>query len=560
MVSIKDSSIPAEQSPLAVPSVDAIYKTDELLPEYIGNPLIEALPGILPHTEVIKSLRTEPRFDCSERNFSKETRLHCISRIFWQFFQPMEQHIRIWDYLSVCIRQGYIRRNPLSATSAEIANELYAAAMERRKPKYDAGYIPNSVGFAIIGVSGVGKSTSVAAILKMYPQVITHRSYKNRRLDRKQIVWLKIDCSHKGSERGLCLSFLAHIDRLAGTNYYNAYEKRATVDTLLTTMMRVAEAYSLGILFVDELQHLVSGKETGKLLNFFVTLENTIGVPVVLMGTPGALPLLQSDFRSARRCCAHGDIFWNPLQWDKSVRNSEWEMFLRRMWRYQWIRKPPEISPEFISSMYEETQGIEALAVILFILLQEEAMRNETETFAANDVRQTAQKNMKIVQPMLNALRSGDARKIARYSDIISVFVEEFRTQHAAGHEAGISEEKARKSAPFSSQAKIVSDYMTEMGIPPEDAEKYAVRALKANPDMKPLAVLRKAVHMYDKDKDNGNCQNEKNPAEENHPEKDTASDIRNASDYGDIKEMQASEQQRQICQQGMKNTGETDE
>ena len=220
MVSIKDSSIPAEQSPLAVPSVDAIYKTDELLPEYIGNPLIEALPGILPHTEVIKSLRTEPRFDCSERNFSKETRLHCISRIFWQFFQPMEQHIRIWDYLSVCIRQGYIRRNPLSATSAEIANELYAAAMERRKPKYDAGYIPNSVGFAIIGVSGVGKSTSVAAILKMYPQVITHRSYKNRRLDRKQIVWLKIDCSHKGSERGLCLSFLAHIDRLAGTNYY----------------------------------------------------------------------------------------------------------------------------------------------------------------------------------------------------------------------------------------------------------------------------------------------------------------------------------------------------
>ena len=73
-------------------------------------------------------------------------------------------------------------------------------------------------------------------------------------------------------------------------------------------MTRVASAYSLGVLLVDELQHIADARnDSRKLLNFFVTLENTIGVPVVLMGTPGALPLLQGDFRSARRCCAHGD-------------------------------------------------------------------------------------------------------------------------------------------------------------------------------------------------------------------------------------------------------------
>ena len=440
------SQQPEEQKPLTAQAVEARYNAENLPQEYVGNPLTEALPGIISHEDVVRALRVRPLFDESERSFSNESRLHCIARLFWHFFQPMEQHIRIWDYLSICIRQGYIRRNPLDISSAKRANELYAAAMERRQPTIPAEYIPNSVGFAIIGVSGVGKSTAVSSILQKYPQVIQHTHYKGRMLDCKQIVWLKLDCSHNGSERGLCLSFLREVDRLVGTNYFAAYEKRATVDTLLTEMTRVASAYSLGVLLVDELQHIADARnDSRKLLNFFVTLENTIGVPVVLMGTPGALPLLQGDFRSARRCCAHGDIFWNPLQWDETVQYSEWEMFLKQMWRYQWIRKPVDLSFDFMKAMYDETQGIEALAVILFILLQEEAIRNGTETIQVADVSQVAQRNMKIVQPMLNALRSGDPKKIAQYSDIISTFMNEIRSNRETFMEPE-QPEKSRKN------------------------------------------------------------------------------------------------------------------
>lgn len=535
-----DNTIFVEQEPLTAPSVRAIYKTDELPQEYAGNPLIEALPGIMPHSKVIESLRREPVFDISERNFSRETRLHFVARLFWNFFQPMEQHIRIWDYLSVCIRQGYIRRNPLNATSAERANELYAAAMEKRKPKYDPGFIPNTVGFAVIGVSGVGKSTSVSAILNLYPQVITHTSYKEQALNRKQIVWLKIDCPHKGSERGLCLSFLAQIDHLAGTQYYRTYEKRATVDTLLTLMTRIASSYSLGLLLVDELQHLASGRDTNKMLNFFVTLENTIGVPVVLMGTPGALSLLQADFRSARRCCAHGDIFWNPLQWDKTVKNSEWELFLKRMWKYQWIRNPPKISPDFVSVMHDETQGIEALAVILFILLQEEAMRNETETFDVNNVRETAQKNMKIVQPMLNALRSKDPKKIALYSDIISVFVDDFRS----GHHKDMEKETTDKSSSQQQEERTISAYLIEMGLTPEFAEKYAAKALETKPKEKTLALVRDALLLYNAEVENKNKNEQEDSAPEKKQQNYSQSDLRNAEGYEDIKKLLALNQE----------------
>lgn len=535
------NQLPEEQKPFVAPAVEACYNAEGLPMEYVGNPFIETLPGIISHKEVRDKLEVPTPFDPRERTFSNETRVHCIARLFWRFFRPMMQHIRIWDYISICIRQGYIRRNPLDISSAKRANELYAAAMERREPTVDAKYIPNTVGFAIIGVSGVGKSTAVSSILNQYPQVIQHTHYKGRMLDRKQIVWIKLDCSHSGSERGLCLNFLQEVDRLTGTSYFAAYEKRATVDTLLTEMTRVASAYSLGILFVDEIQHLAnSRRDSQKLLNFFVTLENQIGVPVVLMGTPGALPLLQGDFRSARRCCAHGDIFWNPLQWDETIRNSEWELFLKEMWKYQWIRKPADLSVDFVRAMHEETQGIEALAVVLFILLQEEAIRNGTETIRLTDVSHVAQKDMKIVQPMLNALRSGDEKKIAQYSDIISSFVNDIRSSR----EEFIEPEQPEKSRKKVGE-KLVSEYLQEMDVPPEQAEKYAHEVLKKNPKEKPMVLVRKALALYEADeakKADGQSEPEKKkrkgrPSKAAKAKADDPGDLRNASSYEDMKE-----------------------
>ena len=183
---------------------EAEYNSEGLPQEYVGNPFTEALPGILSHKDVIGLLRVMPTFAESERNFPNESRIHFIARLFWQFFQPMGQHLRRWDYLSICIRQGYIRRNPLDTSHVKQVNELYAAAREGRKPNHVVDYIPNSVGFAIIGVSGVGKSTAVSSILSKYPQVIHHTQYREQPLEAMQIVWLKLDCSHNGSERGLC--------------------------------------------------------------------------------------------------------------------------------------------------------------------------------------------------------------------------------------------------------------------------------------------------------------------------------------------------------------------
>ena len=117
-----------------------------------------------------------------------------------------------------------------------------------------------------------------------------------------QIVWLKLDCPFDGSIKGLCFNFFQAVDDILGTDYSRIYTgNRRTVDELIPLIARVASLHCIGVLVIDEIQHLSQAKSGGssKMLNFFVQLVNTIGVPVVLVGTYKAMPILSGEFRQA---------------------------------------------------------------------------------------------------------------------------------------------------------------------------------------------------------------------------------------------------------------------
>ena len=182
-------------------------------------------------------------------------------------------------------------------------------------------------GFTIIGLSGAGKTTAVEPILQLYPQVIFHSTYQEKPINRGQLVWLKLDCPNDGSIKGLCQSFFDAVDELLQTNYYRDYAvARRTADALLPALARVAALHCLGVLVIDEIQHLSAAKSggSGRMLNFFVQLANTIGVPVVLIGAYKAMPILAREFRQIRRGSGQGDLIWEPMKNDL-----EWEYFSR---------------------------------------------------------------------------------------------------------------------------------------------------------------------------------------------------------------------------------------
>lgn len=98
---------------------------------------------------------------------------------------------------------------------------------------------------------------------------------------------------------------------------------------MLLHMTSLASIYGIGVLVIDEIQHLLHAKnDQEEMLNFFVTLSNTVGIPTVLIGTSKAQQLFKGNFRQARRAASDGSIIWDRMDEDRE----EWEFFLETLW------------------------------------------------------------------------------------------------------------------------------------------------------------------------------------------------------------------------------------
>ncbi|MBN0802868.1 TniB family NTP-binding protein, partial [Pseudomonas aeruginosa] len=112
---------------------------------------------------------------------------------------------------------------------------------------------------------------------------------------------------------------------------------------LLASMCQVANLHALGVLIIDEVQNLNEARSGGaeKMHNFFVSLVNTIGVPIIQVGTHRASKFFQRTFRAARRVSGLGSI-----RWDRLPRDEHWKRLLKRLWKYQWLRNAAPLDDE----------------------------------------------------------------------------------------------------------------------------------------------------------------------------------------------------------------------
>lgn len=442
---------------MSVPCERAVYREQTLI-EFKGNPLIESMPPLMDSEEILVRLTKSPPYDGSERRMPATDRIQQVERIR-QFHQPSMYDLDIAYKISRCIRWGYVNRNPRDAQyRREIAEAYNARKMGEQEYRYLTGYHPNTSGFTMVGVSGVGKSSTIEGVLSLYPQVVEHVSYKGEPLPLKQLVWMKIDCTCDATLKGLCRDFFEETDRLLGTDYAQASSGRGcTLDTLLLMMVQAARTHCLGILVIDEIQHLSVGKSGGaeKMLNFFVTLVNKIGLPVVLIGTPKALPVLQGDFRQARRGSGQGDILWEMMP-DGEL----WKVFLEAMWPYQYTSSPVPLTEELREAFYQETHGLAFLAVILYKLLQEDAIILGRETFGVLDVHRVADESLGLTKPMREALRTGKELDLQKFTDIHPVHYRQFLDNYSM---------QAEKEKPAEVQDKKTGTYekatLTLMGL-----------------------------------------------------------------------------------------------
>ena len=402
--------------------LEAVYK-EQLLAEYENNPYIEALPQIFTEDDVLDHFMVTPRISNQDKSSEMNIRYHVLKRIK-NFIQPLPIHFEVERRLSTLIRRGYLARNPLDKAFLERIRLLHEL---REDEEYAQRYIDERLNYlrstadslSIIGISGIGKTTAIERLLLMYPQVIKHSNYKGQIFNRTQIIWLKIDCPYDGSLTTLCQSFFKAIDDLLGTRYLEKFGSfTRNVSTMLLFMTSLASLYGIGVLVIDELQHLVNSKvDQEDMLNFFVTLSNTVGVPTVLIGTSKAQQLFKGNFRQARRAASEGSIFWDRMLEE----SEEWNLFLETLWNIQCLKEYTPLTEELRKTFYEECQGITAVAINLFILSQERIIfaENLAEKITPAVLKKTAKEDLKIIQPMLSAIRNNDFEAIYKYEDLM---------------------------------------------------------------------------------------------------------------------------------------------
>lgn len=416
--------------------------SEQLISDYKGNPLIEALPQIMTEDEFSAAVAYyPPAAEDEERILNAEYRLHCVMRLL-KYFQPMARHIDLEQKVSRVLRYGYLARNPLlpeyKTRLRELKKSLLAeldAEKEELRHQINNSDTPPS-GFTVIGVSGVGKTTALKKIFKLYPQVIVHSEYKGKPLNLYQIVWIKIDCPHGGSLKDLCIDFFGEVDRLIGTNYKAKHGSKNNPDYLmLSQMCQIAYNHCLGMLIIDEIQNLDQAKSGGKdqMLNFFVRLDNNIGVPVVVVGTNKATKLLQGEFRQGRRREGIGSFYWERFKIDTEPERKIWDFFISQLFEYQWTEEKADFDDEFSAVLYDESQGVTDIAIKLYMLTQFRVIATpKIKKITPSVMRQVALDSFKLIRPMLDALRSGNPDRIAKYSDITPIDIEEFYDQYKA--------------------------------------------------------------------------------------------------------------------------------
>lgn len=430
------------------------------MPQFRDNPLNESLPLTLTPQEVTEYLLQLPPYSDKDIEMTQVARLQ-MTETAREFFVPNGKHLTVYYAITNMIRRGYVRRNPVLWEYWKRVHQNIESFLKAIKEKP----FPNSRarGLAIVGSGGTGKSTTVEKILQSMPQVITHVSYQDRDFIMKQLVWLKLDCPRNGSLRELCVNFFRAVDEIIGTQYEKRYAGSAhrTLEDLIAGMARVAANQCLGIIVIDEIQDLSEARSGGDItmVNFFVHLENAIGIPFALIGTQGAIPLLSAQFRQTRRVSEQGYIVWDRMsEVEPEIEEFEddddgatetllnisvtspvvqgeveqkktpqpdlvWKNFVETLWTYQYVKQPRSLKQNVVEdkcahALYKVARGIPAVVQTIFVLTQQLAILTEEEKITPRLIHDTVRNNQQLIQELLGEARIKKPREIKPVEDL----------------------------------------------------------------------------------------------------------------------------------------------
>jgi len=325
------------------------------------NDYIKMLPALLSGDALMEALKDIPGYDISITEQDAAVRLMGLSDIY-KLYLPSQMTVEIYNKLYLATVMSLQKKGTKLAVRQQNATFHAMQGNEYR------GIIGGSDSFTIIGASGIGKSSAVERAISLISangMIETAQPYS------RVIPCMVVQCPYDCSPKGMLLEILRIVDLNLDTTYYQKSQRAGvTTDLLIGTVAQVALNH-IGLLIIDEIQHVAGHKNGRTLVGMLTQLINSSGISVCMVGVPESIPFFEQAMQLARRSVG---LQYGALQYDGYFRE-----FASLLFRYQYVKNRTELSDSVVEWLYEHSGGIISTMMLLVHDAQEIAIFNGRE-------------------------------------------------------------------------------------------------------------------------------------------------------------------------------------
>lgn len=314
---------------------------------------------LLVGNELKEQMTYLPPYDESIREQDKATRLLSLDNLY-QIYIATDMSEMVYTKLYLAVNMAMKKK--MTSKYIEQQNSNYQT---RRYGSSFNGIIGGGDSFAIIGKSGIGKTSAINRSI----QLISEENIEKIVTDfdeRYMIAVLRTQNSYSCSAKGMLLEIISQIDKTLGTSYMkSATRAGVNTDQLLSSVCTLC-CNHIGVLVVEEVQHLRGHKSGETLINMLTQLVNSSGITIVFVGTEEAVTFFEKKMQLARRTIP---IHCRPFEY-----GNEFETICRTILQYIYTKDCMEINSQLIYWLYEHSAGTIAVLISLIHDAQQEAI------------------------------------------------------------------------------------------------------------------------------------------------------------------------------------------
>lgn len=342
--------------------------------------LIKKLPPMLSGSALEQALAILPEYDPEIVNQDAATRLIALSDLY-KVFVPNQMSKEIYSKLYLALLRSLQKKDGILRVKQSLAN--HAVSMQQQEY---SGILGGSDSFTILGVSGIGKSSSISRAV----QLLTHdRIIETDQPYRKILPCVVVQCPFDSSVKGLLLEIIRVVDEQLGSSYYpKTTSVRATTDMLIGTVSTILLNH-VGILIVDEIQNVAISKNGRNLLGVLLQLINCSGVSICMVGTPECQDFFTQAMQLARRSLG--------LQYESMEYGAEFVDLCETLYQYQYVRNRTELDDATIRWLYEHSNGSVSSVVTLLHDAQEIGILEGSEILGLETLNAAYRSRMKML-------------------------------------------------------------------------------------------------------------------------------------------------------------------